>query len=228
MTATSLRTKKTRPQRNRLGRPPGSQGEQTRRRILDAALDLFAGRGFEATTTRDIASRAGLSDAGLYAHFTSKRQVFEELFHAAGPQVVAFAVSRSPKIGRGPEQFVKAVVELVLTRWSDPLARKFMAVVLRECTQPGSGVPSLTEGIAEALKETATILRPWIRQGLIRSDFPAEHLAWELFAPLINLRLAYLHPNASESEIARAKALGRRHAEFFLSSVMKSRKETKR
>jgi hypothetical protein len=55
----------------------------------------------------------------------------------------------------------------------------------------------------------------------MRNDFPPEHLAWELFAPLINLRFMYLHPNASQAEIALAKAAGQRHADYFLSCALK-------
>jgi AcrR family transcriptional regulator len=193
---------------------------------LEAALDLFAAHGFQATTTRDIASKAGLSDAGLYAHFASKQQVFDELFRAAGPDVVTFALSKSAQIPRdqGPEVFVRSLIDVVIAKWSDPLARKFMGVVLRDCAvQTRPGAPSLADGIAEALKQVAAALKPWAKQGLIRTDFPAEHLAWELFSPLINLRLAYLHPKASERDIARAKEFASRHAEYFLSNVLSGR-----
>jgi hypothetical protein len=99
-----------------------------------------------------------------------------------------------------------------------------MGVLLRECTSNAArDIPSLSEGIADALKETGALFAKWIKQGLVRSDFPPEHLAWELFSPLINLRLAYLNPNSSEADISRARAFGRRHAEFFLSSVVTSK-----
>ena len=44
-------------------------------RLLDAAAEAFADSGFHATTTRDIASRAGLSPAGVYVHFATKEAV---------------------------------------------------------------------------------------------------------------------------------------------------------
>lgn len=47
-------------------------------RLLEAAVDAFAERGFGATTTRDIASRAGRSPAAVYVHHASK----EELLYA--------------------------------------------------------------------------------------------------------------------------------------------------
>lgn len=48
-------------------------------RLLDAAAGAFADRGFHATTTRDIASRAGLSGAGVYVHFDSKEALLYAL-----------------------------------------------------------------------------------------------------------------------------------------------------
>ena len=48
-------------------------------RIMLAAADAAAERGFHATTTRDIASRAGLSPAGVYVHFASKEVLLFEL-----------------------------------------------------------------------------------------------------------------------------------------------------
>ncbi|WP_424214538.1 TetR/AcrR family transcriptional regulator [Streptomyces sp. BI20] len=47
------------------------------RRLLIAAVDAFAARGYHATTTRDIAGRAGMSPAALYIHYKTK----EELLH---------------------------------------------------------------------------------------------------------------------------------------------------
>ncbi|TWD13767.1 TetR family transcriptional regulator [Marihabitans asiaticum] len=48
-------------------------------RLFDAAADAFAAKGFHATTTRDIASRAGLSPAGVYVHFASKEDLLFQL-----------------------------------------------------------------------------------------------------------------------------------------------------
>lgn len=48
-------------------------------RLMMAAADAFADKGFHATTTRDIAQRAGLSPAGVYVHFASKEILLYEL-----------------------------------------------------------------------------------------------------------------------------------------------------
>jgi AcrR family transcriptional regulator len=59
-----------------------SRAEATRAKLLDAAVAAFADKGFHATTTRDIASAAGMSPAALYVHHKSK----EELLHLISRQ----------------------------------------------------------------------------------------------------------------------------------------------
>src|SRR3954471_21397784 len=49
------------------------------RRLLTGAIDAFAERGFQATTARDIASRAGMSPAALYVHYPSKERLLFEI-----------------------------------------------------------------------------------------------------------------------------------------------------
>ena len=55
--------------------PQRAASEETRRQILDTALALFRERGFEETTIRDIASRAGLSLGAAYYYFNSKEAI---------------------------------------------------------------------------------------------------------------------------------------------------------
>lgn len=51
-----------------------------RRTILDAALPLFAQKGFAATTTKEIAQAAGVSEALIFKHFPSKTSLYEAIF----------------------------------------------------------------------------------------------------------------------------------------------------
>jgi AcrR family transcriptional regulator len=52
---------------------------ESSRRMMEAAVDAFAERGYHATTTRDIATRVGLSPAALYVHFPSKQALLTEI-----------------------------------------------------------------------------------------------------------------------------------------------------
>src|SRR5262249_51532180 len=55
--------------------PQRAASEETRRLILETALALFRERGFEETTIRDIAARAGLSLGAAYYYFKSKEAI---------------------------------------------------------------------------------------------------------------------------------------------------------
>lgn len=55
--------------------------EETRQRILDTARGMFGGRGFEETTTRDIAREAGLATGTLFNYFDSKEEIVVALAH---------------------------------------------------------------------------------------------------------------------------------------------------
>lgn len=72
------------------------------RRLMAAAVESFAARGYHATTTRDIATAAGMSPAALYVHFPAK-------------SAVLFAISRS-----GHERTL-TMVRTTTTEHDDPL-----------------------------------------------------------------------------------------------------------
>lgn len=58
----------------------GRDGTETRARIEAEALALFAAKGVDGTSVRDIAQAAGLSEGALYRHFPSKEELARELF----------------------------------------------------------------------------------------------------------------------------------------------------
>lgn len=62
----------------------GQRGARTRQQLLDAALELFAERGFHATVVDDIARTAGVSRATLYQYFDSREQIVTELLEECG------------------------------------------------------------------------------------------------------------------------------------------------
>jgi AcrR family transcriptional regulator len=89
--------------------PPGERPAAVER-LLEAASQAFADKGFHATTTRDIAARAGMSPAAVYVHFATKEALLYELSlvgHRAALDVVTAAV----ETGRGdPAEQLAAVV----------------------------------------------------------------------------------------------------------------------
>src|SRR3954464_10631962 len=66
-----------------------------REEILDAAAELFAQRGYAATSTRLIAERVGIRQASLYYHFDTKEQILAELLEATVRPSLTYADSLS-------------------------------------------------------------------------------------------------------------------------------------
>jgi AcrR family transcriptional regulator len=54
-------------------------GDERRKRIVRAAVPLFARKGFAGTTTRELAEAAGISEALLFRHFPSKQSLYREI-----------------------------------------------------------------------------------------------------------------------------------------------------
>jgi AcrR family transcriptional regulator len=75
---------------------PGMTIITSRQRLLQAAVEAFAEKGFTATTTRDIASRAGMSPAAVYVHHDTKESLLFTVSvegHQAALDVIRTAAS---------------------------------------------------------------------------------------------------------------------------------------
>jgi len=79
-----------------MGRIAGVTAAETRERLLSAAADVFAERGYDGTRVVDIAAAAGVSNGALYAHFGSKAELLVAALRAHGPRVLADLVAADP------------------------------------------------------------------------------------------------------------------------------------
>jgi AcrR family transcriptional regulator len=82
----------------------------TRVRILLGGLDLFAARGYHATSIRDIAAAAGIQSASLYSHFASKEAILAELVLLAHDVHHRALVSALMDAGSDPRDQLAAVI----------------------------------------------------------------------------------------------------------------------
>ncbi|WP_282803678.1 TetR/AcrR family transcriptional regulator [Secundilactobacillus kimchicus] len=65
----------------------GSRYEQSHRAILDAARQIFLRRGFNGTSTRDIAKVANITQPALYSHFADKEVIFIAVISEVGEMI---------------------------------------------------------------------------------------------------------------------------------------------
>lgn len=98
--------------------------EFTRSRLLDAALELFATKGYTSTTADDIAAAAGCSRATFYLHFNSRSAAMVGILERAWPDFVVKTAE------------VVALIDAGLTE--DELNRKLSAQLKPWLPQPGA------------------------------------------------------------------------------------------
>jgi AcrR family transcriptional regulator len=93
-----------------VGRIAGATAADTRERLLAAAADVFAERGYDGTRVADIAAAAGVSNGALYAHFDSKAELLVAALRAHGQRLLADMIAADPS---------RPITEMLLTvgRW---------------------------------------------------------------------------------------------------------------
>ena len=87
------------------------RAENTRNRILEAAIEAFSGNGFAGTTVDDIAERAGVNKQRIYAYFGSKGKLFEAALLEIFSRVKIFSESAVSRAEAEPEKLSRIVLE---------------------------------------------------------------------------------------------------------------------
>ncbi|CAL9318185.1 TetR/AcrR family transcriptional regulator [Streptomyces sp. SudanB182_2057] len=85
------------------------------RRLLVAAVEAFAERGYHATTTRDIAGRAGMSPAALYIHYKTKEELLHRISRIGHDKALGILRTAARREGSAKERLADAVSSFV--RW---------------------------------------------------------------------------------------------------------------
>jgi AcrR family transcriptional regulator len=153
----------------------------TRQRILEAARQLFAAKGFEASTTRDIADAAGIASGTLFNYFTTKETILASL--AAEALAGAHREPAGDTAAAGP--FEEDLFALVMAglRALRPL-RKHLSVLVATALSPlaaapAHGGPSLRLAHLEAVAELAK------KHDLGELTSLALQLYWTLYTGLL-------------------------------------------
>jgi AcrR family transcriptional regulator len=85
------------------------------RRLVVAAVEAFAERGYHATTTRDIAGRAGMSPAALYIHYKTKEELLYQISRVGHVASLGLLTEARDAPGTPGERLAAAVRSFV--RW---------------------------------------------------------------------------------------------------------------
>ncbi|MCX5077311.1 TetR/AcrR family transcriptional regulator [Streptomyces sp. NPDC054949] len=138
----------------------------TRRRILDAARDLFAERGYERATVRDIAELAGSNQALLFRYFGSKQGLLAEVLARGGLE----QVRATP-----PEELFETALRSMLTSSAAGTGDRSLEVYLRSVGRGEDAAGTLRELGEEYQRALASL--SGAPDGALRADLA---MAWLL------------------------------------------------
>jgi len=160
--------------RRKPGRPKGGRSERTRERILDAAEHLFADRGYDGASIRDVAAEAGLQVHSVGYHFGPKESLFDavvgrraEIMTRLRRDALKDARTRAGRAAIPVRELVRDYVGPFIKSAShgDPGWRNYAALMGRLANSPLG-----TEIIAKHYDETA---RAYIKE--LERSLPGAH-----------------------------------------------------
>jgi AcrR family transcriptional regulator len=201
-----------------MARPPNADGQRTRQAILDAALALFAEKGYFGTSLRDVAGAVGVRESALYNYFPGKEALFEALLAAdsALKQEQLSALLDAPGVeGR---ELLERLATLAIERFLQPRQQQLFRILMSDGMRLArEGRINLLERMGSSRQSVERVMRWLIDAGDLRDEDP-ELLVMQFFGPLLFWR--QLHAaGASTSIIRNRRAFVRAHVEQFLNGA---------
>ena len=194
------------------------KAQRTRERIRESALALFAEKGYEATTMREVAARAGASLGLAYRYYASKEEFALELYLRLAEESQEWARENLPE-GTIAERFERAM----LAKLDQVKAHRGpLAALLVKALDPNSPTSSLGGGTAEVRQVMGSVFREVVRGA---RDAPGQRQTRELGTVLYGLHLAiilyWFHDRTEGARATRELVGSARDALGFLRPVLR-------
>ncbi|MFM7447364.1 MAG: TetR/AcrR family transcriptional regulator [Leptolyngbyaceae cyanobacterium] len=200
----------------RISHRPSNAEIETRDRILKAALRLFAKRGFEATTTRDLAEAAGVAEGTLFRHFPTKKAILIEVATQGWVDLLTDLLTALSEMGS-----YRAIAQVMRKRM---LHLHENADIMRVCFMEAQFHPDLRERIQREVIDkmtdvTEAFFETAMEQGVYRQMSPktVARVFLGMFAVAGFSQDTILSPNASPGEM---QAMAEEMADIFLNGVL--------
>lgn len=198
-------------------RAPALDRQARRRAILDAALAVFAAKGFSAARLDDVARGAGVAKGTLYLHFTDKEALFRGLVEDMIAPVLVDADALVLLFPGSTRDLLDALTEMLVERILDRPAQAIICLMIAE----GPRFPELAahyhrEVVARGIALLRQVALRALERGEITSDaavrFPQLIVAPAILAVVWNSLFGAIEP-------LDPRALLRAHRDLLLAGL---------
>lgn len=170
------------PQTDHVRSAPDSQ-----RRILDAAEEVFAAKGFDGARMKDIAASAGVNPALLHHYFVDKETLHEKVVERGMRALSAKGwevLEKRPAPKEALELWVSAVTDLFHAN------RAIVSILHRECEAGGARIEKLTRDVLGPVAEAVVA---FLRAGQASGDFRKDLDPREVVISAFGMIAHYFH-----------------------------------
>ena len=170
--------------------PTRQRRKETRpQELLDAALTLFAEKGFAATRAEEVAQRAGVSKGTLYLYYPSKEELFKAAVRQNLSALIAAGEEMSAQFQGSTSELLQCLMQTWLERVVNTPAGGIHKIVLAEVRN----FPELAQFYSdEVILPANRLLCGAVQRGIDRGEFralPVHDVAQALLAPVIFMAL---------------------------------------
>jgi AcrR family transcriptional regulator len=177
--------------------------EAKRKRLLDAAVRVFARTGYHGSRVGDIAEEAGVAHGLLYHYFSSKEEVLQTIFRENWGELIARF--RAVEAADEPaSEKLEGIAKILLRTWrNDP---DLVTVMVREVARSPQLQTQVVE-VREAFAIVQRVVEQGQREGLFRKDVDARLASWILYGGLEEVLTGWVLGGlpADDAEVARAE-----------------------
>ncbi len=176
--------------------------EDRRQQIIDGALQVFASKGFEGATNKDIAAAAGIGSPGLiYHYFKDKSDLFEQVIEQRLPVLQLLLHSQEDLMSKPPQDVLTIFGKAFLEVLENPTSIAIMKLVLGEAfRQPQVAEMFNAIGPSRSIAFLTRYLEKQMSEGILKPVNPgaaARCFVGSLVAYIISCEV-FLQPDAQK------------------------------
>jgi AcrR family transcriptional regulator len=174
-----------------------------RRELLDAAVRVFARKGYHTCRVSDIAEEAGVAHGLLYHYFASKEEVLETIFRETWTELLE-AVRDVEESGAPAREQLRQVAAILLRSWTR--RPDLVRVLVREIARSPE-LQRRIEQVDEAFAAIARIVTRGQAEGELRDDVDPRLASFVFYGAIDELLTGWVLGRlpAAEADVARAE-----------------------
>jgi len=205
-----------------MGRPAAKDARDTRREILDAALDLFAEKGFFGTSMRELARAVGVRESAIYHHFANKEALLDSLMVEVGEERVLRFEKTMEQLAAVPvREMLMRLARDMVGSWGAPHEQKLWRLMCIEGFRLAESSRFQMDASFRKSRERLELLFAQLAEQKRIKPVPPQLASMEFMAPMFMVRNLVVSPKSFKlPEGMTALKILEAHVAFFCDAIV--------